>query len=302
MRHRCAFTLIELLLVVAIIGILAGLVMAAMQTVRSSARTASCASNLRQIGMGLTAFGNDHRGQIPPPKIDKPADLDRNGKSDIDEQPDRGNWWGFLRLYLPDTVDSSVFLCPDGNWTKKEIQDFRDRVPYDDNNDPTRFERSSIWCQSSYGYNEYLGSRGWVVMNSDGTHGGTALDGNATADNMDIFPGKNVAWKSWRISKIPSTSQTPALTELWSIGSLNGSKAPLGGFSFRGDAEAMAGTGHTRDFNADEWRAIRLSHRNKANHVFFDGHVKAHNPEELRPKDLARFWDANVVNAYRGRL
>lgn len=64
MRHR-GFTLVELLVVVAIIGMLAALLIPAVQASRAASRRASCCNNLRQIGVATQLFANNNHGRFP---------------------------------------------------------------------------------------------------------------------------------------------------------------------------------------------------------------------------------------------
>ncbi|AHF92861.1 N-terminal cleavage protein [Opitutaceae bacterium TAV5] len=69
-RAPAAFTLIELLTVIAIIGILAAIIIPTVGKVRETARRAQCVSNLRQITLATLAYGNDNRGRPPYPNKD----------------------------------------------------------------------------------------------------------------------------------------------------------------------------------------------------------------------------------------
>lgn len=60
-----AFTLIELLAVVAVIGILATLLFPAVRRALEMGRTVQCLANMRQVGVGFSLFGADQNGSFP---------------------------------------------------------------------------------------------------------------------------------------------------------------------------------------------------------------------------------------------
>jgi len=62
---RPAFTLVEMLIVISIIGLLAALLFPVFARVRESARTTSCSSNLRQLGLAFTQYTQDYGGRYP---------------------------------------------------------------------------------------------------------------------------------------------------------------------------------------------------------------------------------------------
>lgn len=67
MKKIKKFTLLELLVVVAIIGILAAMLLPVLGVAREKARRISCAGNLKQLGMAIMMYADDHNGVLPAP-------------------------------------------------------------------------------------------------------------------------------------------------------------------------------------------------------------------------------------------
>jgi prepilin-type N-terminal cleavage/methylation domain-containing protein/prepilin-type processing-associated H-X9-DG protein len=104
MRLRRAFTLVELLVVVAIIGVLVALLLPAVQAARAAARRSECASNMRQIGLAIHQYCDTHRGRFP---FIVHGEDSRTGKARTKDD----SWIYSLAPYL-ESVDK-VRLCPE---------------------------------------------------------------------------------------------------------------------------------------------------------------------------------------------
>jgi prepilin-type N-terminal cleavage/methylation domain-containing protein/prepilin-type processing-associated H-X9-DG protein len=70
-RCRRAFTLVEMLAVVSIIGLLVALILPAVQAAREAARRSRCVANLKQIGIALSAYETVHRVFPSSPLMDR---------------------------------------------------------------------------------------------------------------------------------------------------------------------------------------------------------------------------------------
>lgn len=62
-RRLRAFTLVELLMVLAMVALLAGLLLPSLARVRSTSHTARCTSNLHQFGLAAQMYWDDHSGR-----------------------------------------------------------------------------------------------------------------------------------------------------------------------------------------------------------------------------------------------
>lgn len=164
--HR-GFTLLELLVVMAIVAILAALLLPAFSRVKESARATVCKSNLRQFGIGLSLYTEDH-GYYPPHAY-RPTDLATGPRFQV-LFIDTYGWPGYLLPYL--SGNRNIFRCP----TRRFEFDWpTNRTP---NGYEFPFNLGSIGVPWSYGYN------GLNIKQARGgfyTHGGFGLSPMAYA-------------------------------------------------------------------------------------------------------------------------
>ena len=90
--HRAGYTLVEMLVAIAIVGILASLLLTTLAHAKMRARQTICMSNMKQLGVAFISYSHDHGETVPYEK--------KGGNS---------GWVGFMKSY---GVTDEVLHCP----------------------------------------------------------------------------------------------------------------------------------------------------------------------------------------------
>jgi len=121
---RSGFSLVDVLVSISIIAVLISLLVPSLAKVNETARRVVCQSNVRQIGLGLVMYTNDHNGFLPPSRF--VSDTASRGLASpekmvtlrVDETEQGGSvtastWDGLGILFATEYLSASkVFYCP----------------------------------------------------------------------------------------------------------------------------------------------------------------------------------------------
>jgi len=197
------FTLIELMVVIAIIVVLAALLFPVFTAVRQKAREAQCTANLHQLGIALKAYMADQHLYPPAPYYE----------SDPAATPPGPHYYGgFSALYPEYITDLNLLLCPNDREAQNRSDDAKARVysSYNGVVDWTNPDPDLIWEFETMPFNgedrperlyNYYGYSVDASGNSDGYDEYADTDYPSPGNPDPNNPGYNYTLPTWLSSQ-----------------------------------------------------------------------------------------------------
>jgi len=241
------FTLIEQLVVIAIIAILAGLLLPALSRAKQTARSIRCQSNLKQLGLGLRMYVHDF------------SHFPRIGEWVQEKNPYFISWVELIAPYTASRWTNDLYRCPDYPGYTLELGDH------------------GAEKYGSYGYNYHDNSHVWPADVISLSPGGVDKNNKPYSESAAKTPSDLVAFGDshlfWSIGpsglEIPNGPRRMSGVEFINF--------RLGYFMQKRKVPGLGSTASAEQV----FRATEQHHKGYVNLVFCDAHVESRSHKKV---------------------